>query len=1363
MNTNDQTPASEQLRSAAIPIARISPDADSLHESSIHSIHSVVTLIWPYSSHTKTLSALLAEPDFRIRRRSNGQVKVTFHGNVAEKVAGTHIGIGDKVYLSLAGSRLVKNDAVTQTPGRGISWDVHFDASAFLEVWRDSRLVATVSIDRSLNPPPATDLALAIPSTPVTNGHAHAHAHGLLSTTSWQSPAFLGKSRNSFGVTDAPLDPFVEEDGYVPGKGRKRPRFSMRNNEWRVIDEPESPRDKDLPEDWMNIFDEELETQSDDGGQAVTLEAEAIAVSPTLEIASEENPTGDTDVVMEEAKLDITARPKTVQEKPTNGVTDDAQFLCPKITPRSVPGPTISTGLDFALHLPTDTPRLQPIPSPGLPDPSPICTTVNSPSDYLMAAAGAAAAALSTTPLDSVPENVSELSHAAPPPQAKSDGELTHVDEDDAVTVYPDDAQILPDSDSYSGEPTSSPLNPDSKVALSAVKVDSDVEEEEEWDGIEEDALEAADEELQEEGSESEAEPFERREAEQEDNIFSTNRKRDDMLNYGRPPERLGPEDDESDGASVWSEDEEADAEVLQRQKNDKPHHIESDSLSFDESRDAFEKTGQQYEDEEENDVDEGDEDPGDEVDNEYGDYYDDEDEEQADRTGYEYDYSESEGASDYEEEPRQRFIPKHTEPEVIVLDSDSEDEISSQRPGDTGGRQAEDYSDEGSYYAEDQYQVEDEFDEADVEVERIDDEQEDEEDYDLREDYEVGEDMDEENDQEAEEEGMEDMEVVTETVGEELEMEVEEGREEEMEDKLEDQYEHTEDEQAQMVERPAYSKRGESDHIDKEMDDDRLQSQDVQELSGTELQATIALPSLNPDEDLVPKGLQSPHDYPEAYQPVTDYTRAPGEHDPLDYLAAVSESAERIFTRSEPTQNGYELAIDPSLYAFETPQLADIEETSSQNYPPNAAYDVDVALESPESKRERSLALQLDGAAPSGFATEAFEETAHISIRDEGLQLITPGSTQVFKVEGSSSPELPAGVMLPTPKFTQETAPLNLESPSPPSPPSPPEANEPFAVLENGSPSPPVSSEVDAVQDVVKAEEVEPAPPLVVVDSSVLTLPEDDQALQASIEVDDAEAVITDTNISPIDRRYPGLRSKLSYFAPLATIIDHYNALVDTISIACEVRPATKATSGKKDFILTLELTDQSMAGTTVLAQIARFHKSALPTLQEGDAILLRNFRVKSFDHSVVLVSDSTSAWAVFSSSSSQAQMNGPPVEFGNEEQTFATDLRQWYLEAGLAMVADNQLQASIGRESRAATPGSSIAPSDAGSIDWAVREARGDTSSSGRGGSRKRKSHRRITIHELRDGRRYTEVGSSPGEDSIHELRDGTVYANL
>lgn len=248
----------------------------------------------------------------------------------------------------------------------------------------------------------------------------------------------------------------------------------------------------------------------------------------------------------------------------------------------------------------------------------------------------------------------------------------------------------------------------------------------------------------------------------------------------------------------------------------------------------------------------------------------------------------------------------------------------------------------------------------------------------------------------------------------------------------------------------------------------------------------------------------------------------------------------------------------------------------------------------------------------------------------------------------------------------------------------------------------------------------------------------------------------------SVVNRDHPGLRSKYSYFAPLAMLIDHYNSLIDTISVVSDASPISRATTGKKDFTLSLLVTDPSMAGTIVHVEIFRPYKSALPSVKEGDAILLRNFQVKSFNRSMMLVSVDTSAWAVFHNASKEAQIAGPPVEHGDEETAYATDLRQWYHEVGVAMVADYQLQASVLTASREATPVSSAAHSDAGSVDSASREVRGESSVSNRG-SKRRKSHRRITIHELRDGRRYTEVGSPSDKESIHELRDGTLYANL
>lgn len=125
-----QPPVSEPLRSTPVPIAKLSPTLENLSDSSVHA---VVTLLWPYSSSTRSLCLLLAEPDFRLRR-TNGQVKVVFHGLVAEEVAKSQVGIGDSVYIGLAGSRFVDNDATKQTPGRFVAWDVHFDSSVFIEV-----------------------------------------------------------------------------------------------------------------------------------------------------------------------------------------------------------------------------------------------------------------------------------------------------------------------------------------------------------------------------------------------------------------------------------------------------------------------------------------------------------------------------------------------------------------------------------------------------------------------------------------------------------------------------------------------------------------------------------------------------------------------------------------------------------------------------------------------------------------------------------------------------------------------------------------------------------------------------------------------------------------------------------------------------------------------------------------------------------------------------------------------------------------------------------------------------------------------------------------------------------------------------
>ncbi|KAL4939257.1 hypothetical protein BDV06DRAFT_38703 [Aspergillus oleicola] len=1342
MDTPDRAPVAEPLSSTAtaIPIAQLSPELDRLRQSSINA---VVTLLWPYSSSTKSLSLLLAEPDFRLRR-PNGQVKVFFHGHVAQDVARTHIGIGDNVRLSLAGSRLEKNDAATQAPGRGISWDVHFDASAFIEVWRDSNLLSTVKIDRSSATPPPTDIitetSIAAPRTPVANG---IHASEPLGSTSWQSPAFLGKSR-VFGLTHPAIDPTVEEDGYVPGKGRKRPRFSMRSNEWRLVDEPESPGDRDLPEDWMAIFDEELANGSDAEMEDIGEDTEESTIPPSLERASEVVAAENIDAAVVDDKADALASGVNQHVARAN---DDAQFLHPSIVPRSLP--EFNKLSDGSLNLPTDTPRLHPIPSPGLPAPSPF-PTASSPGGYFMPINGAASAAQSIIPPASVPENISEIRdfiiqppaqsdvepvHAdedvaesedvsdqddsAIPPQAQPDDEPTR-DDDDAVTVYTDDVQIL----------ASSPRAPEAKATTKAVVDDEENSQEEE--ASEDDAVDATrnaatggdSDGSGSEQSESEESGAEESESESEQEVEEEVKKADDQ----RYPEQLDQEEDyESHGvSSELGEDEENDAVVERVPKHDVSQSAQRKSLSQEDDREVSEDSEQPDDYDEEERLERDDEDASDRYD--YEEDY--EDEEQEESRG-EYDYSESEAESDYEEEPPPRPAPKKAEPEIIVLDSDSEDEAPPQRPVDTGTHEKQQATEEDSYGSEDEEEVYDGKDnEEEPEHERFREDQEDQENED---DYEqeAGEyQIDEEMGDVGEEEGYAKSTVEKQPV----------------------RGWHSEREEAEV----------EEDVHEDDIAEDHYK--EVQEQSAMTFEATSAEPSFEAGQ--VPANdFSTSHGYAENLQAASEYTQGPN-HGSLDYLATISESAQRLQPVTEARTTGYEMAIDPSLYEFAPPNNT-LMEPDEDHQQQRAAGTNETAIESIEDIRERHLALQLDGAAPPVPVPEFPLKMASTS--HEQQQLVTPGPSQQIEVYQASGHEV-SHDMLPTPSLTQETL-LKMGTEQPPQP-----LTETSTHGELQHPPAPGAIKSENEPNDIKQEEHEPETPRTIVDGELPRSPDQDQKLQASIEVD--EQATDDINSTQVNRHYPGLRSKLSYFAPLATLIDHYNALVDTISIVSEFSPPTKATTGK-DYILTLQLTDPSMAGTTIYAQILRPFEQALPNPKEGDAILLRNFRVKSLDHAVILISDDTSAWAVFSPSYTEPEVTGPPVEYGAEETNFATDLRQWYVEDGLAMVADNQLQASVGREmsvdmsvvhenepSRPGTPGSdSLAPSDADALsigdDLALREMRGDTISSR--GSRRRKSHRRITIHELRDGRRYTEVGSSPGDSSIHELRDGTVYANL
>ena len=143
-----------------------------------------------------------------------------------------------------------------------------------------------------------------------------------------------------------------------------------------------------------------------------------------------------------------------------------------------------------------------------------------------------------------------------------------------------------------------------------------------------------------------------------------------------------------------------------------------------------------------------------------------------------------------------------------------------------------------------------------------------------------------------------------------------------------------------------------------------------------------------------------------------------------------------------------------------------------------------------------------------------------------------------------------------------------------------------------------------------------------------------------------------------------PGFRTNLSYFVPLATLLEHFTTTVDVLAIAVSSTPVIRATSGPKDYTQTIYLTDPSSSTLHPPirnAQMFRSYNKCFPILEKGDAVMLRDFRVQSFQRQMTLLSTQSSSWAVFRKGQG-VQVRGPPIEFGAEERLFARGMWRWW-----------------------------------------------------------------------------------------------------
>lgn len=140
------------------------------------------------------------------------------------------------------------------------------------------------------------------------------------------------------------------------------------------------------------------------------------------------------------------------------------------------------------------------------------------------------------------------------------------------------------------------------------------------------------------------------------------------------------------------------------------------------------------------------------------------------------------------------------------------------------------------------------------------------------------------------------------------------------------------------------------------------------------------------------------------------------------------------------------------------------------------------------------------------------------------------------------------------------------------------------------------------------------------------------------------------------------GLRTALSYYAPLSTLLSHFNNPTSVLAIVHSFSAIAQSISGPRDYHQSIYLTDPSSVSCPLTwARIFRPNELAFPSLIQGDAILLRNFKVQSFQNRIGLLSTNSSAWAVFRQDT-DVQVRGPPVEFGPEERSFARALWNWW-----------------------------------------------------------------------------------------------------
>lgn len=237
-SSTSQDPAAASIEKRQISIAQISSD---LPDPSHAEIRGIITLLWPYSSLTKSLALNLAESDVRLRSEK-GQVKISFTGSLGRFVGTQGLGIDDQLVLSLEGADFVKT---VPRDSRDVGWELRY--ASILRGRIIGRLDGEVVVDHEAQDEEAAPVVpgpvvAEVPSPPRSPPRNRVSAIQN-DDGEWSSPAFIKRARLSYGsLMSHDFDNFIGEDGSIPGKGRKKARFEPRKSgTWRYQSESRSP------------------------------------------------------------------------------------------------------------------------------------------------------------------------------------------------------------------------------------------------------------------------------------------------------------------------------------------------------------------------------------------------------------------------------------------------------------------------------------------------------------------------------------------------------------------------------------------------------------------------------------------------------------------------------------------------------------------------------------------------------------------------------------------------------------------------------------------------------------------------------------------------------------------------------------------------------------------------------------------------------------------------------------------------------------------------------------------------------------------------------------------------------------------